>query len=121
MLQRRQRQRSGIQRAPERHWRKHEQWVRGWACVAFKVDPDGCSGKIQCCHHRTAANSGTGIKPHAWETWPGCAAHHTEQHRIGQKAFEIKYGVDCAKEAARLARISPDLEMRQAMKEAGFV
>lgn len=93
--------------------------MRGFVCIAFKADGDNCSGKVQCCHWRTAANSGTGIKPAAWDAWPGCEGHHAEQHRIGQKAFEAKYAVDCLKEARRLAKISPDLEMRAAMREAG--
>lgn len=121
MLQRRPRVRSGIERAPQREWRRHEQFVRGFVCVAFKAAiEEDCAGKIQCCHWRTAASAGTGLKPPAWDTWPGCERHHAEQHRIGQKAFEAKYGVDCLKEARRLAKISPDLEMRAAMKEAGL-
>lgn len=118
MLPRRKHPKSGIARAPERRWRRHEQFVRGFVCIAFKTGE--CSPRIQCCHWRSAANSGTGLKPAAWETWPGCETHHAEQHLIGQKAFELKYGLDCAKEAARLARMSPDVEMRQAMREAGL-
>lgn len=120
MLQRRKPPRSGIVRAPQREWRRHEQFLRGFVCIAFKADSSGCDGKVQCCHWRTAANSGTALKPAAWDAWPGCETHHAEQHRIGQQAFEAKYSVDCLKEARRLARISPDKEMRAAMREAGI-
>lgn len=122
MLARRQRQRSGIQRAVEREWPKHERWVRSsFVCYAFKADGANCSGKIQCCHWRSAANSGTGVKPHSWFCFPGCFHHHIEvQHQEGQKAAERKYGVDLQKEALQLARVSPDRDIRLAMREAGL-
>lgn len=34
------------------------------------------------------------------EAIPLCRLHHTEQHAIGWPAFEARYGVECAKEAA---------------------
>lgn len=122
MLQRRKPKRSGIERAPERAWRRHETWIRGFTCVAFKADASTCEGrKVECCHYRTAANSGTGIKPGSWSTFPACSEHHAEQHRIGQPAFERKYGVNLITECRRLARISPDAEMKKAAREAGFI
>ena len=121
LLQRRKPKRSGIKRAPERVWRRHETWVRGFACIAFKVDGDACSGKVRTCHYRTAANSGTSVKPFAWFTFPACDHHHSDvQHQEGQKAFERRYGVNLERECLKLARMSPDLEMRAAMREAGL-
>lgn len=121
MIQRRKAPRTGIQRAPARTWRRHEQWVRGFACVAIRADGDNCHGKIQLCHFREAANSGTGLKPAAWFTFPGCEGHHEEQHRIGQPAFERKHKLSLRAECLRLARFSPDLDMRAAAREAGAI
>lgn len=118
MLQRRKPLRSGIKRAPERRWRKHSQWVRGWCCVAFKSDPQGCDGKVEAAHVRTGTDGGMSEKPSDWWQVPMCARHHREQHQIGEPAFERKYGVDMKREALRLAKLSPDIGMRQAMKEA---
>lgn len=122
MLQRRKAPRSGIKRAPERVWRRHEQFVRGFVCYAFKADGENCRGKIQCCHWRSAANSGTGLRPFAWFTFPGCEHHHLDvQHVEGQKAVEKRFNIDLRAECLRLARISPDLDMRKAAKEAGAI
>lgn len=121
MLQRRKPLRSGIKRAPERTWRKHEQWVRGWACVAFVKDPDGCKGKIQCCHTRIGTGGGTSIKPPSWYCFPACETHHEEQHRIGERSFEVKYGVDLRAAAMKLARMSPDKAMVAEMRAAAVV
>lgn len=110
--------RSGILRAPERVWQRHRKWLRGFQCVVT-----GCGrGPIEVSHLRTAANAGTGLKPHDSEAVPMCGgldpeAHHAEYHRIGHKSFEAKYGIDLAKLAAELTRRSPDTAMRESLKE----
>jgi hypothetical protein len=38
--------------------------------------------------------------------------HHGEQHRVGTRAFNNKYGIDLWALAAEFARRSPDREMR---------
>lgn len=44
-----------------------------------------------------------------------CAMHHREQHRIGEPAFERRYGVDLRSLAAEFARRSPHwLKLRRA-------
>ncbi len=118
----RERVRSGILRAPKREWPKHRAFIRRHACVVTlgKVHDD-CDGPIQCCHFRTSANSGKGLKPADWESFPGCFRHHAEQHQIGQPAFERKYGIALDEICREFARLSTDTAMREAMKEAGYV
>lgn len=111
------RKRSGIKRSPEREWPKHERFIRSLSCILSEGWEHVCIGKVRCCHYRSAANSGTGIKPPAWYTFPACDQAHGEQHRIGQIAFEKKYAISLEKIALGLAKISPDLEMKKAMKE----
>lgn len=113
----RERVRSGILRGPKREHPKHRAFIRRHTCVVTlgKVHDD-CDGPIQCCHYRTAANSGKGLKPADWETFPGCFRHHAEQHLIGQRAFEEKYGLDLKAICADLAKVSTDEKMLEAMK-----
>ena len=106
----RERPRSGIERAPKRTWPKHERWVRAHRCSV-----PGCeAGPIEFAHIRTAANAGTGLKPAAWHGVSLCSAYHAESHR-GERTFEAKYGIDLKAIAAEFARRSPDQAMRDAM------
>lgn len=111
----REKTRSGIERAPKRTWLRHERWVRSHNCSVS----DCLNGPIEFAHIRTAANAGTGLKPASWSGVSLCADHHAESHR-GERTFERKYAINLAEIAAEFARKSPDLEMRLAMKEAGL-
>ena len=107
----RQRQRSGILRAPEKAWPRHERFVRSHHCSV-----PGCRcGPIRFAHIRSAANSGTGIRPNASFGVSLCHTHHLEQHNIGQPAFERKYGLDLFALAAEFMRRSPDCKMKETM------
>jgi hypothetical protein len=112
--------RSGILRAPQRSWPRHRAFIRRHTCVAtLSRIHDDCDGRIECCHHRTAANSGKSQKPFDWNCFPACSKHHAEQHRIGQSAFERKYGISLADICADFARLSTDTAMQLVMKEHG--
>lgn len=105
---------SGIKRGPQRVFPRHRKHVRSHHCVV-----PGCDRyDIECCHIRSAFDAGTGLKPPDWRTFPACAFHHAEQHRIGQGSFEDKYGLDLDGIAQKLARHSPDTNLRLAMLEA---
>jgi hypothetical protein len=45
-----------------------------------------------------------------------CRAHHAEQHRIGTRAFDDKYGIDLWALAAEFTRRRPDWEMRTSLR-----
>lgn len=113
--------RSGIQHHAQREWPKHDRWIRGLECVATQKDPGGCSGKVRACHHRTAANSGTGLKPPSWDLWPGCDGHHGLQHQKGQPWFEKWLGLKLDQVAKDLAKQSPDTEMKAVMRAEGLL
>lgn len=112
----RERVRSGILRGPKREWPKHQKFIRRHTCVVTlgKVI-DECDGRIECAHYRTAANAGKSQKPADWHCFPCCFKHHAEQHRIGQPAFERKYGLTLADICADLAKLSTDERMLEAM------
>lgn len=110
---------SGIARAPRREWPRHRSWVRKHECVAAMAGVDDCAGEIEFAHVRSAANSGTGLKPHDASGVSCCRFHHAEIHRIGQPAFERKYLLDLANLAAEFAKASPDKMMVEAMRDAG--
>lgn len=113
---RRERQRSGIARAPARVWPKHRAWLRRHHCC---VGRDDCEGPTEVAHVRTAANAGTGLKPADWDAVPLCHTCHALQHQIGMETFEKQMRIDLREMAREFARRSPDTAMRAAMKEAG--
>jgi len=112
----RERVRSKILRAPQRIWLRHRKFVRSHYCVV-----PGCQAlDIQFCHIRSAANAGTGLKPHDAHAFPACANHHAEQHQVGQGTFEDRHGIDLEAICAELARRSPDTKMRLSLLEASL-
>lgn len=124
-LKKRERPRFGTLRAAPREFPRHRKFVRSHECVVLSVGgeiawEDACHGFGECAHYRTAENSGVGLKPADWHCFPACAKHHQEQHRIGQPAFERKYGLKLDEICAELARRSPDRKMREAMKDGSM-
>ncbi len=96
-----------------REWPTHRAFVRKHECIV-----PGCrADTIRACHARDDLpgedSGGMAIKPFDWWTWPGCDAHHTEQHQIGERAFDAKYGVDMRAAAKWLADHTPDKRMRE--------
>lgn len=121
--QKRERQRSGIQRGVQREWPRHRKFIRSLECCVHgcllcdELDKlVGCV--IECAHVRTGTDGGTAIKPSDWWTVPLCSVHHLEQHNIGEPAFERLHKIDLKRIALALARQSPDTAMREAMRLA---
>lgn len=110
---RRQRPRMGLRVIVDKVFMRHRKWTKGFGCSV----PGCLCTDIEFCHARNAANSGTGSRPHDGFGWPGCSAHHREQHRIGQPAFERKYGISLFKIAGWHMRNSPDLAMRESFRQ----
>lgn len=106
---------SGILREPKRTWRRHEAFVRRHQCCV----PSCELGPIEFAHVRSAANAGTGLKPHSAHGISLCCYHHIEQHRIGQPAFERKYSIDMNALAAAFVKASPDTAMKAALVGSG--
>ena len=104
MLARRKPPKHGL-REDTRSFPRHLKFVRGFVCACFAHD--ACAGRIEAHHVRENGAGGTGLKPPDWLAVSLCAAHHAEGHAIGWKTFEVKYGVDLAGEAAKLAKVSP--------------
>lgn len=119
--QKRERQRSGIQRGVQREWPRHRKFIRSLACVCAELPfKDGfywCDGPIACCHLRLGTHGPMADKPHDWFTFPGCAIHHEEAHK-GEASFQAKYNLDLRAICLALARQSPDTAMREAMRLA---
>jgi hypothetical protein len=108
----RKRPRSGIERGPQRVWPHHERFVRSNPCSIL-----GCQiTPVQFAHVRSAANSGTGLKPPSWDGISLCVTHHQQQHEVGQPAFERLYHIDLFAIAAAFVARSPDQAMRDALK-----
>lgn len=81
----------------------HRAWVRRHRCCV-----PGCQMlPIECAHVRTGTDGGQALKPSDRWTISLCNYHHAEQHRIGERSFEKRYGIDLAALAEEFARRSP--------------
>jgi hypothetical protein len=83
----------------------HIEFVKSLPCCV----PGCLSWDTSDPHHvRTAANSGTGLKPpDSGHTVPMCHDHHLEYHQIGKRTFQAKHGIDLAQIASELIERPP--------------
>lgn len=81
---------------------QHRAFVRQQPCL---FECAACAGQMHAHHVRTAANSGTGIKPHDRFCVPLCAYHHDSIHR-GLNAAPVEW---LLYEADKIAKRSPAL------------
>jgi len=103
---------SGIERGPKLVWNRHRKFIRSRCCCV-----PGCDeGSIEVAHVRTAANSGTGIKPIDGYAVGLCHAHHMESHAIGDLTFQAKYRINLMKLAGEYVAASPDWQLRDTMR-----
>jgi hypothetical protein len=52
-------------------------------------------------------DGGIGLKPSDRWVISLCAQHHQEQHRVGEREFERRYGIELSSLAEEFARRSP--------------
>jgi hypothetical protein len=69
----------------------HKEWIEQQPCAVRDWE---CYGTIVGHHVRTAANSGTGMKPGDEWLVPLCDFHHKMGHQKGWKTFERRHGVE---------------------------
>lgn len=82
-------------------------WLRGRVCRVH-----GCcyDARTEAAHVDHAGGKGVSTKVADRFAIPLCggpAGHHAEQHRIGWRSFEKKYGFDAVEDAARYWRAWP--------------
>ena len=108
---RRKRQRSGIERVPERRYPAHLKWVRGFECSAIG---ETCSGPIAAAHVRGGnTGGGMGSKPPDWWVIALCTQCHIQQHAMGERRFEKLAKLDMKAKAIEFAKASPVKEVRE--------
>lgn len=89
-------------------WRStaHCDFVRSHECIVA-----GCHRRpIEVAHVRIGSDASMGRKPSDYYTVSMCGGpegHHAESHRIGERSFEKRYGLDLHKLAAEFASASP--------------
>ena len=102
----------GVRTRLQKVWPRHRRWVKSHGCCV-----PGCDARaVDSAHLRSAANAGTGQRPHDIFGVSLCRKHHDEQHRLGADAFSDKYKIDLWVLAAEFARRSPDWQMRASLK-----
>lgn len=73
-------------------------WVRSGLCLIG----DQCFGTgVDACHVKSRGAGGDD----RGNLIPLCRSHHREQHQIGLRSFERKYGVDLMAHAQHLATV----------------
>lgn len=81
----------------------HRAWVRRHDCSVR-----GCKrGPIECAHVRVGTDGGAGLKPSDKWTISLCEFHHREQHRIGERRFELMHSLDLVALAKEFVARSP--------------
>lgn len=81
----------------------HRAWVRKHHCSV-----PGCRAlPIECAHVRRGTNGGVALKPADRWVISLCAAHHMQQHRIGEQTFERMHSLDLSAVAEEFWRRSP--------------
>ena len=87
----------------ERSCPGHRAWVRRHHCSV-----PGCERRpIECAHVRRGTGGGVALKPSDRWVISLCSFHHAEQHRIGERSFERRHGLDLVELAREFARCSP--------------
>ena len=102
----------GVRTPVQKVWPRHRRWVKAHGCCVPACD----ARAVDFAHLRSAANAGTGVRPHDIFGVSLCRAHHDEQHRIGTEAFNDKYGIDLWALAAEFGRRSPEWRMRASLR-----
>ena len=113
MLQRKpKRVRMGVREIEPSVFNQHRRFVRSHGCAV-----PGCPcTDIEFAHLRTAANSGTGVKPHDGFGIAMCSGHHAQAHLIGHDTFAKNNHIDLCRIAAQLVTRSPDRKMRESFE-----
>ena len=106
MIKRRKPEKTGIRKPAQLRSPAHLQWVRGHVCA---TETDQCEGKVEAAHVRTGTDGGMGLKPSDSFAIPLCRWHHTQQHQMGERAFELFHQISMLRIAEDLARRSPAL------------
>lgn len=83
----------------------HLAWIRTLPCAVRS-----CPNPSIAAHVRENTGGGMGMKPADEFCVPLCNEHHTQQHSVGHRAFDEKYGVSLRALAERLAILSPHLK-----------
>jgi hypothetical protein len=90
-------------RPNENRSRDYKAWIRTLDCVV-----PWCSfHPVHAAH--TGTDGGTAIKASDWSCAPICAIHHVVYHRIGRKAFEVRYRLNFASLVEKLNGIFREL------------
>lgn len=91
--------RSGGHLFPRRRDPQYAAWIRAQPCLlAGRSDWFCCVGRIEAAHVKSR---GAGGDDHA-NILSLCWGHHIQQHTIGSRSFEKRWGVDLKAEALAL-------------------
>lgn len=76
---------------------KYLEYIRSLSCV-IQMDGEYCNGAPVDAHHLTCTSDGVmGDKAGDDKALPLCRLHHNTLHRIGEKTFWERWGIDAVK------------------------
>lgn len=92
-----------VKKTTSRNCAGHRNWVRRHACCVR-----GCRRTpIECAHVRSGTDGGIGLKPSDKWVISLCEFHHTQQHQMGERAFEQEHSLQLSELALEFAKRSP--------------
>lgn len=85
---------------------KYAAWIRTQPCIIRDREArtetwplvHRCLGETQACHVRSRGAAGFDLG----NLYPGCLIAHHQQHLIGLRSFQARWGIDLKTEAERL-------------------
>lgn len=106
------RPRMGLREEPWYRSRRHCRHVASHDCAIKGINGHECVGVTVAAHDREGTDGCGGKKPSDFHTLPLCddlhgGGAHAEQHRIGEAAFQKKYGISFKEWSAEMVRTSP--------------
>lgn len=80
----------------------YREWIRGRLCLlAGHTLHHWCNSPTRCCHVKSRGAGGADLR----NIWPGCDGAHEEQHAIGIRAFQERWGLNLKTIARQLTEV----------------
>lgn len=97
-------------REARRNDREHLEAIRQCPCLSCGADP--CN---EAAHVRLGTHAGIGRKPSDQNALPLCHSCHMDQHAVGELTYWSRLDIAPLAMAARLYRLSPNVEAMRAL------
>ncbi|MDE2099571.1 MAG: DUF968 domain-containing protein [Patescibacteria group bacterium] len=103
-----------MKRDPRQHDENHLAFIRTLPCVICQDNTSTEAAHVRMSDLRIAKPiTGVSTKPHDKYTLPLCGAHHREQHKMSERVFWERAGIDPTLMALAIYSVSGDAEQAE--------